>query len=122
MSKLLDRIAPEESFGNSYASSCGDTWSAELLYKEVERQKIKSECFELKYVNTSESPFRMDRLCDYIYHARRILNADYSIPIIVSPLGGILDGYHRVAHAILDGKTRIRCYRLKEMPEPDGSE
>jgi len=119
---LLDKIAPPEPFGNSSASSDRDTWSAKVLYEEVEKQKIKSEKFELKYVDTSNSPFCGERMCDHIYHTRRILNADYSIPIVVGPLGGILDGFHRIAHAILDGETIIKCYRLKEMPEPDGKE
>jgi len=120
--KLLDLIAPVELFGNSYASSCGERWSAGLLYAEVKRQKIQPERFPLRFANTSESPFDGDRMCDFIYHARRILNADYSIPIVISPQGGIVDGFHRVAHAILDGKDFVMCYRLNEMPEPDGKD
>lgn len=119
---LLDRIAPPAPFGNSYAESDGSKWSAELLYEEVEKQKCVAEKFPLKFVDTTNSPFRGDRLCDFVYNTRRIQNADYSIPIVVGPLGGILDGFHRIAHALLDGKSFVMCYRLKEMPEPDGKE
>ena len=118
---LLDRVAPVCAFEESNAMTDGLSWSAKLLYETAEKQKCRAEKFPLKFVNTSASPFESsDRLCDMIYHARRINNADTGIPIIISPLGGILDGYHRVARAMLDVETSIMCYRLKDMPEPDG--
>lgn len=50
---------------------------------------------------------------------RRVMNADTSIPIIISPKGQIADGCHRVMRALLDGKPTIKAYRLKEFPYVD---
>lgn len=30
-----------------------------------------------------------------------------------------MDGMHRIAKALLEGKTSIRAMRLRELPEPD---
>ena len=44
---------------------------------------------------------------------------DLSYPIIQAPDGWIMDGYHRIAKAILEGKTTIKAVRLPALPEPD---
>jgi len=120
MSKLLERIAPLLKFDESGFSYGNNRWSADLLYREAKIQRCRAEVFPLKFYDYSESPWSGDRICDYIYHARRIGNADKTIPIVISPFGCILDGYHRLAKALMDGDKSIMCYRLKEMPKPDG--
>jgi hypothetical protein len=47
---------------------------------------------------------------------------DLSYPIIQAPDGWIMDGYHRIAKAILEGKTTIKAVRLPALPEPDREE
>ena len=57
-------------------------------------------------------------LKSYLYHHKRIENADLSYPIILAADGYICDGWHRVAKAILLGQTTIKAKRLIIMPEP----
>ena len=52
-------------------------------------------------------------------HARRINEADLGRPIILSSEGHVLDGMHRVARAILDGRPTVKAQRLAVDPEPD---
>jgi hypothetical protein len=54
-----------------------------------------------------------------IEHCQRILDADGSYPIIVGPDGSVLDGMHRVAKAVLEGRASVRAVRVRTMPPPD---
>jgi hypothetical protein len=54
-----------------------------------------------------------------IEHARSIHDADLSFPIILSADGGVMDGMHRVAKAVLEGRTEIDAVRFEQDPEPD---
>jgi hypothetical protein len=52
-------------------------------------------------------------------HAKRILDADLSYPIILSADGRLMDGGHRLAKAWLAGATDIRAVRFVVDPAPD---
>jgi hypothetical protein len=52
-------------------------------------------------------------------HARLIAEVDPAYPIIVGPDGRVLDGMHRVARAVLEGRTHLPAVRLDPLPEPD---
>jgi len=56
-------------------------------------------------------------LFDSIHHCRKTKEADLKYPIILSPCNFILDGKHRMAKAILEGKEYIKAVRFKEMPD-----
>lgn len=55
----------------------------------------------------------------FLFQAKRVLDADLEYPIIQAPDGWIMDGLHRVAKAILEGKTTIKAVRLPALPKPD---
>ncbi len=54
-----------------------------------------------------------------IEHCRRILDADMSYPVILGPGGFVLDGIHRIAKAMIEGRTSVRAVRILAMPPPD---
>lgn len=54
-----------------------------------------------------------------IEHCQRIMAADLSFPIILSPKGEVLDGVHRIAKAMLAGQMSVRAVRFTTMPPPD---
>ena len=54
-----------------------------------------------------------------IDHARLIREVDLSYPIILGADGRVMDGMHRVARAILDGRSAIKAVRFVTEPEPD---
>lgn len=71
-------------------------------------------------LDISVQPWKLTNIAGFVYHAKRILEADYkTYPVILDPTGYICDGWHRVAHAILNGETTIRAKILKVLPEPE---
>jgi hypothetical protein len=56
-----------------------------------------------------------------VAHARDILDADLSYPIIMTRSGDVLDGAHRIAKAYLNGQQVISAVVLDEWPAPDGA-
>ncbi len=56
---------------------------------------------------------------EVVDHARRIEDADLTIPIILASDGQVLDGMHRIAKALLYGHTSIPAQRLATDPDPD---
>ena len=49
-------------------------------------------------------------------HARDICQADLSYPIILSPTGEVLDGWHRICKAFLQGIEELDVIQLQTMP------
>jgi len=54
-----------------------------------------------------------------VKHVQRILTADLSCPVIVSQEGWIMDGCHRLAKALLNGRGTILVRQFKENPPCD---
>ncbi|HSY20162.1 MAG TPA: hypothetical protein VK815_17585, partial [Candidatus Acidoferrales bacterium] len=50
------------------------------------------------------------------HHARDIYEADLSYPIIISPDGEVLDGWHRICKAFLQGIEELPAVHLTTMP------
>lgn len=70
-------------------------------------------------VNLSGCPWGGEMNTDnFIYHAKRVADADLSKPIILDDFGYIADGWHRICKAILEGRKTIKAVRLEDMPEP----
>lgn len=49
-------------------------------------------------------------------HMKRVLAVDTSMPVILDEDGFIMDGWHRVARALLDGKATIPAVRFEVNP------
>jgi hypothetical protein len=54
-----------------------------------------------------------------VEHVRLMEEADLSYPIILSASGAVMDGMHRVARAMLEGRSGIEAVQFGEDPEPD---
>lgn len=54
-----------------------------------------------------------------VEHMKLIEEADLAYPIILSATGAVMDGRHRVAKALLEGRERIEAVRFAEDPPPD---
>jgi len=50
-------------------------------------------------------------------HARDIYEADLSYPIILSPSGEVLDGWHRICKAFIYGIEELDAVQLTTMPQ-----
>jgi hypothetical protein len=54
-----------------------------------------------------------------VEHLRLIEEVDLTYPIILGPAGQVMDGMHRIARALSEGRTSIRAVRFEDLPEPD---
>jgi len=54
-----------------------------------------------------------------IEHVRLISEVDTSYPIILGYDGRLMDGMHRIARALLEGRTVVSAVRFRSPPEPD---
>ena len=54
-----------------------------------------------------------------VEHIRLIHEADMTFPIILSARGAVMDGRHRLAKALLEGRTEIDAVQFVTDPEPD---
>ena len=52
-------------------------------------------------------------------HCRRINETEPHYPVIINDNGQLMDGGHRLARALLEGRKTVKAVRFKEMPEPD---
>jgi len=56
---------------------------------------------------------------EIVGHLRLVRDADPSYPVILGGDGRVMDGMHRIARALLDGRTDIPAVRFPADPEPD---
>ncbi|MFP8875159.1 MAG: hypothetical protein VCB42_11695, partial [Myxococcota bacterium] len=52
-------------------------------------------------------------------HMKLIQEVDPSFPIILAADGRVMDGMHRVARAVLEGRDEIEAVQFERTPEPD---
>ncbi len=64
----------------------------------------------------SEVPATVRAVVD---HARLIVEVDVAHPIILDVHGRVMDGMHRVARALLDGRATLPAVRFAVQPPPD---
>lgn len=80
------------------------------LSKELTPFDYPVEAFDL-----SRTPWDMYNLNDFIDNMKRVKECNDD-PIILTPLGQIADGNHRMCKAIIEGKKSIKAIRLTELP------
>lgn len=56
---------------------------------------------------------------EFAQHMRRVVDVDTSHPVILDQEGFIMDGWHRVARALLDRKASIPAVRFETTPPAD---
>jgi hypothetical protein len=54
-----------------------------------------------------------------VTHMRLVQDVDPSYPILLGSDGRVMDGMHRIARALLEGRTTIAAVRFRTDPEPD---
>ena len=52
-------------------------------------------------------------------HCKRINEVNPEFPVILNEKGGLMDGGHRLARALLEGSKMIKAVQFAQTPEPD---
>ena len=89
--------------------------SAKLPVKEVELSSI-TEIDSLYWFDADGTSATVRTL---VRHMELVNAADISYPVILGAHGQVMDGMHRIARSLLEGRTTIRAVQFDEQPEPD---
>lgn len=99
-----------------------DAWDVDRLLqlaKDLPVKKVRlADIYELDSVYWFDSLNR-PTVRNVVEHFRLTEEVDLSYPIILGPDGRVMDGMHRVAKALLEGRETIDAIRLPVLPEPD---
>ncbi|MDQ3432263.1 MAG: hypothetical protein M3467_08590 [Actinomycetota bacterium] len=100
-----------------------DAWDVERLIAlsqalPIERVAVDA-IAEVDSVYWFDDTDEMPTVRKVVEHARLMSEVDVSLPIIQGPDGRVMDGMHRIARAILEGRPEIAAVRFAALPEPD---
>jgi len=105
---------------SGYQDADGGYWKAETLYSAAKQQGVRKLKIPIEHLSWAQVRFSgVETTYDMAYHVRRALDCDLNKPILLGPLGNIMDGFHRLVMAIAVGKKFLWAYRLTELPDPD---
>lgn len=101
----------------NYYSRCDDNgptrfWRASTLWRASKDLPVKTIPIASLLEGDWVEEYRRDEL-------DRVMASDLSYPIILSSDGRLMDGYHRVAHAVILGHTTIQAVQFETDPPPD---
>ena len=91
------------------------TLAAELPKQSVPMQDLTHIFDDICWASSNPKP----GVWEDVLHAKRIINADMSHPVILNAAGSLMDGAHRLAKAWVLGYETVDVVRFEEDPEPD---
>lgn len=112
----LNPLRFHESTYNSY----GNSYDAPTLVQFAKDKNYPVFDMPIVGIDMSELPFEVNSFAQFVWQLSRIQNTDLSHPILLDDHGTICDGWHRVAKAVMEGRTTIKAIRLQEMPAASG--
>jgi hypothetical protein len=103
-------------------SSGLDAWDVDRLVALVENVPVEE--LALADIPELDTRYWFDHgheptVRNIVDHFWLMQEADLGHPIVIDPDGRVMDGMHRVARALSDGRTTIAAKRLPVMPAPD---
>ena len=104
---------------SGYVDRSDDYWKATTLYDAAKSQKCKIYNLPIEHIDLTPMPFSITNLYGFAYHVKRMMDTNLKYPVLVGPLGGIMDGWHRIAKALMKKKTFVKAIKLNSLPEPD---
>jgi hypothetical protein len=99
-----------------------DAWDVDRLVELSKDLPVKD--VDLASIDEIDSVYWFDELerptvRNVVDHARLIEEVDLSHPIILGFDGRVMDGMHRIAKALLEGRTTISAVQFETPLEPD---
>jgi uncharacterized membrane protein len=89
--------------------------SADLPVKEVPLSSIVDVDSAYWFgANGSPPTFR-----SLVSHMEQVMEADLSFPVIIGADGQVMDGMHRIAKSLLEGRSCVRAVQFEQQPSPD---
>jgi hypothetical protein len=100
-----------------------DAWDIDRLIRLSEGLPVKdvdlASIEEIDSVYWFDDQFQRATVRRVVGHVRLIEDVDLSYPIILGFDGRVMDGMHRIAKALLEGRTTISSVQFEHEIEPD---
>ncbi len=105
---------------NKATSSIGNDWwyVRDLIEKSKDFPVYD---IDIASIDFGVMPWNLKSIYDLVQHAIRINDCFLEHPVILSPTGWIMDGWHRVVKAVIQGEKTIKAVRFMELPMPEGT-
>jgi hypothetical protein len=100
-----------------------DAWDVDRLIQLSQNFKVHE--IPVASITEIDSPYWFNDERDkptvrnMVDHFRLVQEVDMSYPIILNVDGRVMDGMHRVARALLAGKSTIKAVQFDQQPESD---
>jgi hypothetical protein len=100
-----------------------DAWDVDRLIELSHALPVRD--VELESIDEIDSVYWFDDQIDrptvrrVVDHLRLIEDVDLSYPIILGVDGRVMDGMHRIAKALLEGRSTISAVQFDVHPDPD---
>jgi hypothetical protein len=100
-----------------------DAWDVDRLVELSRTLPVKE--VELASIDEIDSVYWFDEQLErptvrrVVDHARMLEDVDLSYPIILGYDGRVMDGMHRIAKALLEGRATIPAVQFETHPEAD---
>lgn len=98
----------------------GKRWFVSRLIDKAKELPVQT--MPMSALNIYHLAPNIENMKSFVSHVRAVLDADLSYPIILDEEGYVMDGRHRIAKALLEGKETISFVRFDETPCPDFEE
>ena len=104
----------------SYLGS--DWWYIPTLIAHIKENYVVEIDLDLASIDLSVMPWGCKSILQFIQHTIGVQSVDFKYPVILSPGGWVMNGWHRVVKGILEGKQTIKAVRIFELPPCDGTD
>lgn len=105
-------------FRNCFIDEEGNIWKTSTLIKESKSLPIIK--FKVNSISIDEIlQWKLSNIRDYCIHYKRVTNANLKFPIILRDDGYIMDGWHRLIKAMVDGIEYLPARKFEVNPKPD---
>ena len=107
-------------FYESTYTAYGNSYDAPTLVQFAKDKNYPIFDMPIVGINMSGMPFACKSFAQFVWQLSRVMRTDLSYPILLDDHGTICDGWHRVAKAVMEGRSTIKAIRLLEMPDASG--
>lgn len=107
-------------FYESTYTAYGNSYDAPTLVQFAKDKNYPVFDMPIVGIDMSELPFAVNSFAQFVWQLSRVMKTDLAYPILLDDHGTICDGWHRVAKAVMEGKSTIKAIRLQEMPDASG--
>lgn len=97
-----------------------DWWASKTLFEASKELRVVD--IDIASLDLDVTPWEGNNILEFVKHCVRIDKCRFEYPVIQAPSGWVMNGWHRIVKAIMEGRKTIPAVRFKELPKPDGTE